>query len=186
MNRPSVLVCDDEPNLRELIRVSLGPGYAVHEASDGEEALALVRSLAPDLLVLDLMMPRLNGLDVLARLKADPALERTRVLVVTAQPARCAYQAEEVRRGEAARLVVVLERAAEEVRVDRVGRDACVRSQAVGGQPVVEEADETVFWIEMLSEADVLSSVATREVLAEANELLAIFAASQRTARRTT
>jgi len=51
---------------------------------------------------------------------------------------------------------------------------------------VVEEADETVFWIEMLSEADVLSSVATREVLAEANELLAIFAASQRTARRTT
>src|SRR5436309_2758071 len=87
MTRPSVLVCDDEPNLRELIRVSLGPGYAVHEAGDGEEALALARSLRPDLIILDLMMPRLNGFDVLADLKADSALARTRVLVVTAQPA---------------------------------------------------------------------------------------------------
>src|ERR687886_4089 len=87
MTRPSVLVCDDEPNLRELIRVSLGAGWTVHEAGDGEEALTLARSLAPDLVVLDLMMPRLNGLDVLSTLKADPALSRTRVLVVTAQPA---------------------------------------------------------------------------------------------------
>src|SRR5207249_9413977 len=85
MTRPSVLVCDDEPNLRELIRVSLGPGWAVHEASDGEEALMLARSLQPDLVILDLMMPRLNGLEVLSTLKADPG--RTRVLVVTAQPA---------------------------------------------------------------------------------------------------
>jgi CheY-like chemotaxis protein len=87
MISPSVLVCDDEPNLRELIRVSLGPGWAVHEATDGEEALTMARSLQPDLVVLDLMMPRLNGLDVLSRLKSDPALGRTRFLVVTAQPA---------------------------------------------------------------------------------------------------
>jgi CheY-like chemotaxis protein len=87
MTRPSVLVCDDEPNLRELIRVSLGPGWTVREAGDGEEALMLARSLEPDLVILDLMMPRLNGLDVLSRLKADPGLARTRVLVVTAQPA---------------------------------------------------------------------------------------------------
>jgi hypothetical protein len=44
--------------------------------------------------------------------------------------------------------------------------------------------DETVFWIEMLSEAEIMTPAATREVLTEANELLAIFAASQRTARR--
>jgi CheY-like chemotaxis protein len=87
MTKPSVLVCDDEPNLRELIRVSLGPGWTVHEAGDGEEALARTRSLVPDLVILDLMMPRLNGLDVLTTLKADPRLTRTRVLVVTAQPA---------------------------------------------------------------------------------------------------
>lgn len=49
---------------------------------------------------------------------------------------------------------------------------------------VVEETDETVFWIEMLTEADILSGAATCAVLKEANELLAIFAASQRTARR--
>ena len=86
-SRPNVLVCDDEPNLRELIRVSLGPSYAVHEAEDGEEALALAHALEPELVILDLMMPRLNGFDVLAKLKLDPGLARTRILVVTAQPA---------------------------------------------------------------------------------------------------
>jgi len=49
---------------------------------------------------------------------------------------------------------------------------------------VVEEADETVFWIEMLTEAEIVTPAATRDRLGEANELLAIFAASQRTARR--
>ena len=86
-SRPSVLVCDDEPNLRELIRVSLGERYDFVEAADGEQALALARSLRPHLVILDLMMPRLNGLDVLSKLKADPELAGTPVLVVTAQPA---------------------------------------------------------------------------------------------------
>ena len=49
---------------------------------------------------------------------------------------------------------------------------------------VVEEIDETVFWIEMLSEAEILPLSATKELSVEANELLAIFAASQRTARK--
>jgi len=86
-SRPSVLVCDDEPNLRELIRVSLGERYKFVEAADGEQALALARSLRPHLVILDLMMPRLNGLDVLSKLKADPELAAMPVLVVTAQPA---------------------------------------------------------------------------------------------------
>ena len=84
--RPTVLVCDDEANLRELIRVSLSPGYDVVEASDGEEALALARSLRPELVILDVMLPRMNGLSVLSELQRDPALAKTRVLVVTAQP----------------------------------------------------------------------------------------------------
>ena len=49
---------------------------------------------------------------------------------------------------------------------------------------VVEETDETVFWIEMLTDSDILPAANTREALKEANELLAIFAASQRTVRR--
>jgi CheY-like chemotaxis protein len=109
-SRPSVLVCDDEPNLRELIRVSLGAGYAVYEAEDGEEALALARALEPDLLILDLMMPRMNGFDVLAELKADPALERTRILVVTAQPA-----SEDEARAKGADAVIVKPFAPEEL-----------------------------------------------------------------------
>jgi CheY-like chemotaxis protein len=109
-SRPSVLVCDDEPNLRELIRVSLGSGYVFHEAEDGEEALALARALEPDLVILDLMMPRLNGFDVLADLKGDPALARTRILVVTAQPA-----SEEEARAKGADGVIVKPFAPEEL-----------------------------------------------------------------------
>jgi CheY-like chemotaxis protein len=100
--RPTVLVCDDEPNLRELIRVSLGPEYAFVEAADGEEALELARSLRPDLVILDLMMPRLNGLHVLSELQTDPALAHTRVIVVTAQPAA----EEEARAGGADGVIV--------------------------------------------------------------------------------
>ena len=83
----TVLICDDEPALRELIRVSLDHRFSFAEAHDGVECLDLARRLRPDLVVLDMMMPRLNGLDVLSTVKADPSLARTRVLVVTAQPA---------------------------------------------------------------------------------------------------
>ena len=58
---------------RELIRASLDDGYLFAEASDGVTALELAREVGPDLVVLDLMLPRLGGLEVLARLRADPA-----------------------------------------------------------------------------------------------------------------
>ena len=85
--RPTVLVCDDEPNLRELIRVTLGEGYTVVEAGDGHEALELARRSPPDLVILDLMMPRGSGFEVLAELRRDARLASVPVVVVTAQPA---------------------------------------------------------------------------------------------------
>jgi CheY-like chemotaxis protein len=83
----TVLICDDEPSLRELIRVSLDGPYEFAEADDGEESLEMARRLRPDLVILDMMMPRRNGLEVLTELRRDTDLAQTAVIVLTAQPA---------------------------------------------------------------------------------------------------
>jgi DNA-binding response OmpR family regulator len=82
----TVLICDDEPSLRELVRVSLDGPYRFAEADDGEESLELARRLRPDIVILDMMMPRLNGLEVLVELRRDEAFADTAVIVLTAQP----------------------------------------------------------------------------------------------------
>ncbi len=83
-SRKTILICDDEPALRELVRASLDDGYRFAEASDGLVALELARELEPDAVILDLMLPRLGGLEVLAQLQADAQLSRVPVLVITA------------------------------------------------------------------------------------------------------
>lgn len=83
----TVLICDDEPSLRELIRVSLDGPYQFVEADDGEESLELARSVRPDVVILDMMMPRRSGLEVLSELRLEQELADTRVIVLTAQPA---------------------------------------------------------------------------------------------------
>jgi CheY-like chemotaxis protein len=83
----TVLICDDEPSLRELIRISLDGPYEFVEADDGEESLELARSVRPDVIILDMMMPRRSGLEVLTELRRDEDLADTRVIVLTAQPA---------------------------------------------------------------------------------------------------
>ena len=83
----TVLICDDEPSLRELIRVSLSDGYSIAEADDGEASLEIARRLRPDVVILDMMMPRRTGLEVLQEIRKDDALAETPVIVLTAQPA---------------------------------------------------------------------------------------------------
>ena len=83
----TVLICDDEPSLRELIRISLDGPYEFVEADDGEQSLELARSVRPDVVILDMMMPRLSGLEVLSALRQEEELADTRVIVLTAQPA---------------------------------------------------------------------------------------------------
>lgn len=82
----TVLICDDEPMLRELVRASLNVGYRFAEANDGIVALELIRELTPDAVILDLMLPRRSGLDVLADLRMDERLRNIPVLVVSAWP----------------------------------------------------------------------------------------------------
>ena len=83
-SRKTILICDDEPALRELVRASLNDGYRFAEASDGLIALELARDLEPDAVILDLMLPRLGGLEVLAQMQTDDQLRHVPVLVITA------------------------------------------------------------------------------------------------------
>ena len=83
-----VLVVDDDPVVADLVAFRLGRlGLQISVETDGEAGLAAVRALRPDLVVLDWMMPRMNGLEVCAALRsdADPALARTPVLLLTAK-----------------------------------------------------------------------------------------------------
>jgi CheY-like chemotaxis protein len=80
-----VLVVDDESNIRELIAEALDEfGYLVDSAADGAEALDALRHATPDVIVLDLMMPRLNGFGFVESLQVDPPTASIPVLLVTA------------------------------------------------------------------------------------------------------
>lgn len=81
---PTILICDDEEALRELVRVTLDGEYRFVEAEDGVEALDLARALRPDLVICDLMLPTVGGLEVVARLRAEPELAGCRVVVLSA------------------------------------------------------------------------------------------------------
>lgn len=80
-----IVVAEDDDAIAHLVNMSLGDaGYLCLRAKDGEEALRLVRGHDPDLLVLDVMMPRVDGLEVARRLKADVMWSRTPILMLTA------------------------------------------------------------------------------------------------------
>jgi CheY-like chemotaxis protein len=81
---PRILVVDDEPPLRELVVVTLGDVYRCDEAGDGEEALARLRDGQYDLVLLDVMMPGRNGLEVLREMRDDERLRDVPVVVLSA------------------------------------------------------------------------------------------------------
>jgi len=82
----TVLVVDDEQDILDLVRFRLEhDGYRVLTATDGQTGLTLAQAERPDLCILDVMMPKLSGLEVLANLRADPATADTRVILLTAR-----------------------------------------------------------------------------------------------------
>ncbi|HVK17168.1 MAG TPA: response regulator [Fimbriiglobus sp.] len=82
---PRVLIADDNPQNAELLDAHLdGTGYETKVAANGEETLALAREWKPDVILLDIMMPKLSGFEVCKRLRADPATRGAGVLMVTA------------------------------------------------------------------------------------------------------
>jgi CheY-like chemotaxis protein len=81
-----VLIVDDEDATRRLVSVTLSGGdYQVLEAHDGAEALDVIRRERPVMVLLDIQMPGIDGIEVCRQLKADPALRGTLVVMLTAQ-----------------------------------------------------------------------------------------------------
>lgn len=81
-----ILIADDEQNIVISVEFLMKrEGYAVSVATDGEEALARIREDKPDLVLLDVMMPKKNGFDVCQEVRSDPAFAGTRILMLTAR-----------------------------------------------------------------------------------------------------
>lgn len=80
-----ILVADDDSNVRFMLRIILErEGYTVTEASNGSEALDLMREAIPDLVITDYVMPVMGGEELIERMRSDPSLQRLPVLGITA------------------------------------------------------------------------------------------------------
>ena len=90
MSQPKVLVVDDEPFIcRSLTFVLKRGNYDVLEARDGEEALAAIRAHKPDLVFLDVMMPKINGFEVTQQVRSDAAFDGVKIILLTAKGQQC-------------------------------------------------------------------------------------------------
>ena len=86
--RPKILAVDDEPDALELIEFNLkNSGFDVITAQDGKEALNQVRKKAPDLILLDLMLPEVDGLELCKAFRRDPATAPIPIIMLTARAA---------------------------------------------------------------------------------------------------
>lgn len=86
MSQRKILVVDDEPFIcRSLTFVLKKENYQVFEARNGEEGLAAIREHKPDLVFLDVMMPKINGFEVTERVRSDPALSGVKIILLTAK-----------------------------------------------------------------------------------------------------
>jgi two-component system, OmpR family, alkaline phosphatase synthesis response regulator PhoP len=81
-----LLIADDEPGIRRLVRMTLeDEQFEILEAADGEEALTIAREQMPQMILLDVTMPRRSGLDVCRALKKDPATAGITIVMLTAR-----------------------------------------------------------------------------------------------------
>jgi len=85
-SKPRILIVDDEPDLLTVLRFGLeAAGFEVLQASDGEQGLALARQTVPDLMILDLMLPRLDGYKVCRALKFDERFRHIPIFILSAR-----------------------------------------------------------------------------------------------------
>jgi len=143
----TILVVDDEEVLRETLVYHLElAGYQVHVASDGPTALEAVQSLLPDLLILDLMLPGLDGLEVCRRVRQQPATAMLPILMLTAM-------------GEEIDKVVGLEMGADDYLTKPFGlRELLARVRALLRRSRTLESTPTVALSEKKTEMETLSS----------------------------
>ena len=156
MTRHQIMVVDDERDIRELLEYNLSKeGYAVTAVSTGEDALAVARRKHPDLIVLDLMLPGLDGLGVCRALKKDPGTQQIPVVMLTAK-------------GEEADVVAGLELGADDyVTKPFSPRVLLARVRAVLRRRSGEQADETA----VLTVGDLRVDTARHEVVVRGHEV---------------
>jgi len=83
---PQILIADDNPENLDIFQTRLAVhGYEILTATDGEQALAIAREKQPDLILLDVMMPKMDGIEVCRRLKADPSFPFVPIIMITAK-----------------------------------------------------------------------------------------------------
>lgn len=85
--KPVILIVEDEPDIREFIRQSLGDSYQIIEAGDGREGLTSALEEEPDLIISDVMMPEMNGLELTRAIKTDQRTCHLPVILLTARAA---------------------------------------------------------------------------------------------------
>ncbi len=94
MPKATVLVVDDDPVIQRLLQVNFEmEDYEVLTAGDGEEGLEMARAEHPDIVLLDIMMPKMNGLEVCAALKADAATKKIPIILLSAKAQAADLQA---------------------------------------------------------------------------------------------
>ena len=82
--KKKALIVDDEPNVRRLLHTILSKTFEVFEAEDGRQAIEMVNSQKPDVVLMDMMMPKMDGLTACHLIKSDPATKSIPVIMVTA------------------------------------------------------------------------------------------------------
>lgn len=86
MNKPTILIVDDEPDILELVKYNLAKeGYEVHTAENGQEGLKKAKKVRPDLVLLDVMMPQMDGMEACIELRKNDQLEHTVIAFLTAR-----------------------------------------------------------------------------------------------------
>ncbi len=84
-----ILIVEDEPDIMEVVRIALSDSsYRIELASTGEEALEITAAEIPDLLLLDIMLPGISGLEVCKQLKGDPKTKGAHIIILTAKAQR--------------------------------------------------------------------------------------------------
>src|SRR3546814_12923551 len=84
MGKTILVVEDNELNLRLFCDLLNAHGYSAHPVRDGRDALKRAREVAPDLIIMDIQLPHVSGLDLIRQMKADPALRPVPIMAVTA------------------------------------------------------------------------------------------------------
>lgn len=84
MNKPHILLVEDEADFREIMSTKLiAGGFEVTPAENGVEALEKLKTVKPDLVILDFMMPKMNGLETFMKMQEDPELKKLKVVFMT-------------------------------------------------------------------------------------------------------